>query len=83
MPLTENLTLAEAVEQIVYGANCTVCHEVRRIDLQAMLQKLGADFRLGDLRPRLRCAKCGSKKVIVTTLWKSSSTTERMTAHWR
>jgi hypothetical protein len=83
MPLAEDLTLAEAVEQIVYGADCRDCKEVRRLDLAIMRDRLGADFRVGDLRPLLTCPICGGRRIIVATHWKSATTSERMTADWK
>jgi hypothetical protein len=79
----EQLTLAEAVERIEYGANCDRCHETRRVDLARLRDRLGPDFLVGDLRPRLRCAKCGKRQVIVVTLWKAASSTDRLTQHWK
>lgn len=77
------LTLADAVELIVYGASCNRCHETRRIDLVQLRDRLGPQFLLDDIRPRLRCSKCGTRKVITVTLWTSATSTATMSAHLR
>jgi len=79
----EQLTLAEAVELIVYDANCKRCHVTRRIDLAQLRDQLGQEFLVGDVRPRLRGSKCGSRDVIVVTLWQSASSTASITSHWK
>jgi hypothetical protein len=79
----ERPTLAEAVELIVYGASCNRCHETRRVDLAQLRDRLGPQVLVGDIRPRLRCATCGNRKIIVVTLWQSASSTSSMTAHWK
>jgi hypothetical protein len=79
----EELTLALAAELIYYGANCRACKETRSIDLAALAEKLGGDFLVRDVRPRLRCGKCGARSVIVTTLWKDASSSERLKQHWK
>jgi len=77
------LTLAEAVEKIVYGASCDRCHETRRIDLAKLRDRFGREFLVENIRPRLRCAKCGNRKVIVATLWQSASSTDALSADWK
>jgi hypothetical protein len=79
----EQLTLAEASDLIHYGASCNRCHETRRIDLAKLAERLGPHFMVGDIRRRLRCSKCGTRKVIIVTLWKSSTSSEAMMAHWK
>lgn len=78
-----DLTLAQAVERIEYGAGCGTCREVRRINLQHLRETLGDSFLVRDIRPRLVCRRCGSREIIVTTLWKSATSTERLMAHWK
>jgi hypothetical protein len=53
----EQLTLAEAVELIVYGASCSQCQETRRVDLAQLRDRLGSGVLLGEIRPRFRCAR--------------------------
>lgn len=79
----EQLTLAEAVELIAYGASCNRCHETRRVDLAKLRDRLGPHIRVGDIRARLRCSTCGNRKIIVVTLWQSASSTSSMSAHWK
>jgi hypothetical protein len=83
MKTAEQLTLAEAVELIVYGASCDRCHETRRVDLAKLRDRLGPQFPVCDIRLRLRCSKCGTRKVIVVTLWQSASSTASLMAHWK
>lgn len=78
----DDLTMKEAVDQIYYGANCRDCQEVRRVDLSQMLQIIGPYALVRDLRPRLRCRKCGGKQIVVTTLWKNSTVAVDMMKHW-
>jgi hypothetical protein len=79
----EQLTLAEAVEQIYYGACCNTCRATRRIDLAKILERLGPRFLIRDVRAQLRCQTCGSRKVVITTLWKESSMSDRMIEQWK
>ncbi len=59
----EQLTLAEAVELIVYGASCNRCHETRSVDLTQLRDRLGPHFLVGERsRPGLFCTRlhiCG------------------------
>lgn len=72
-----SLTLAEAVSELVYLIECAACKHKTQIDLAAMATKLGDGFRVQDLRPRLKCAQCGSRNTIATTLWISATTTNQ------
>lgn len=71
------MTLAEAVSELVYLIECSACKHKARIDLTAMAAKLGDSFLVDDLRPRLKCAQCGSRNTIATTLWISATTTNQ------
>jgi hypothetical protein len=58
------LKLDESVGQIYFGASCEDCrHGLRRIDVSRLVAQLGPDVLVQDVRPRLRCAKCGGKRV--------------------
>lgn len=70
------MTLGRAAQEKVYLIECRACKHKAQIDLALMAQALGESFPLEDLRPKLKCARCGSKKTISTTLWKSATTTE-------
>lgn len=74
---------AEAADLIYYGASCETCCETRRIDLLKIRDQLGPDVLVQDIRKRLRCRKCGTRKVIITTLWQSATTAASMMAHWK
>lgn len=78
-----DLTLAEAVDHIYYGASCETCRSVRRIDLNRMLAEMGPDALVRDIRPRLACAKCGGKEIISVTLWKAATTSHLLMADWK
>jgi len=82
MKSADDLTLAEAVDLIVYGANCRACKETRQIDLHQLLERFGPDFIVYKILPKLRCTKCGSRQIICVTLWKEAATTERLMEHW-
>jgi hypothetical protein len=69
-------TLGQAAREQVYLIECKDCKHHAQVDLVAMAASLGESFPLADLRPRLKCAKCGSRDTISTTLWKSSTATE-------
>jgi hypothetical protein len=72
------MTLGQAALEQVYLIECTACKHHAQVDLKLMAASLGESFPLADLRPRLRCSECGSKKTISTTLPKSASKTEEM-----
>lgn len=48
-----------------YSASCQSCLRKVRISLVRLRSQLGDDFPLGDVRPRLKCSTCGSRKIIV------------------
>jgi hypothetical protein len=80
----DSLTLEQAAELIHYGADCRICQDgIRRIDLHALIEKLGPDFKLGDVRPLLRCSRCGQKRVIVSMPRKDATTTQRQIERWK
>jgi hypothetical protein len=81
--LAEQLTIAEGRELIYYGASCNRCHETRRVDLAQLAERLGPQFTVGHIRQRLRCAKCGNRRVIIVTLWKDATSSASMMAHWK
>lgn len=76
------MTLGRAAKEQVYLIECTACKHRAKIDLVLMAQSLGESFPLADLRPRLKCARCGSKKTISTTLWLSSTATDAFVKRW-
>ena len=61
-------TLAELIcEDMTVTAYCQSagCHHKQAIDLRRLAEKFGPDARAmaSDLRPWLRCSKCGGKDV--------------------
>lgn len=80
---SNDLTLAEAVDQIFYGASCEDCHEVRRIDLSKLVASLGPDFLVGDVLSRLRCSVCDGRHIISVKLRKDATNTERLMERWK
>jgi hypothetical protein len=78
----DDLTLQEAIEKIFYGAECRRCKEVRHVKLVRLVPVLGLNFKVRDIRRRLKCSKCGNKEIIVTTHWKASTTSQQLIANW-
>jgi hypothetical protein len=76
------MNLGQAWPEIVYTANCLHCHEIRRVDLKAMAERLGQDFPLLKLRERLKCQKCERKRITIATRWKSSGTSVDVLQRW-
>lgn len=58
-------TLADA-EKYVYKAECSRCHHNQEIDLAALRISLGPDFKIDNIRERLRCSECGQTDSIVS-----------------
>jgi hypothetical protein len=81
--LAHLLTLEEAVALIVYGATCERCKETRRVDLANLRDRLGPDVLVRDVRKRLRCRACGSRRVITATVWKDSPSADSIVVHWK
>jgi hypothetical protein len=81
--VAEDLTLAEAVDQIYYGASCENCKETRQVDLQKLIDRFGPAFKVRGIVKRLRCKKCSGKNVRSVTLWKESTMNARLMAHWK
>lgn len=67
------LTLGEAARDYVYSASCSACRYNSRIDLDALAGRLGADFPLRELRKRLRCSQCRSRRIIISLVPRSMS----------
>lgn len=58
------LKLGEAAEGWMSTAHCRQCKHTREIDLQALVERLGADFPVRGIRQRLRC-QCGARDPII------------------
>lgn len=52
-------------EKMKLTAHCSSCNNTQDLDLEALKTKLGPDTPAmeWDLRPKLRCSRCRSKKV--------------------
>jgi hypothetical protein len=68
---SSNGTIGECIT-LGYGirATCLACWHARELDLPALAERLGPGHGAlhDDLVPRLRCAKCGSKRIALTAL---------------
>lgn len=51
-------------------ATCVACRNHRELDVPELAARLGPDHGAlhQDLAPKLRCAKCGSKRIALTML---------------
>ncbi|RWB65449.1 hypothetical protein [Mesorhizobium sp.] len=49
-------------------AGCLDCHRHRNLDLAALRDRLGADAPAmeWDMRPRMKCAECGGRRITLT-----------------
>lgn len=48
---------------------CCACRSMRQIDLAMLLDRLGAAFRIGQVRHRLRCRDCGGRECEIRLIW--------------
>jgi hypothetical protein len=53
--------LGQVDDSFYYAASRTSCKHHARLSLVRLRQKLGGDYRLADVRQRLRCRQCGSR----------------------
>ena len=52
-------TLSELIESFhLYGV-CEPCDRMDKIDLPALVDALGGDYPVQDVRKRIRCKQCG------------------------
>ena len=51
-------TLKDLSEQFYLYAICEDCQRIEQLDLVALIEELGADFKVGELRSRLLCRSC-------------------------
>lgn len=62
-------TLQELIDAgMAITASCLDCRRSREIDLPALRDRLGPDASVmeWDLRPKMKCALCGGKRVVLT-----------------
>jgi hypothetical protein len=64
----ETAKLSDVDDSYYYAADCQSCLRSRRLSLARLRAALGDDYPLKDIRPRLKCATCGSKAMIITFL---------------
>jgi hypothetical protein len=64
----ETAALAHVDDSYYYGAFCGKCKHTARLSLVKLRARLGDDFPLKDVRPRLRCRRCRSRHMVVTFL---------------
>ena len=77
-------SLAEALDCLDFGASCNDCKKgAHRLDAKQLLKRLRPNILVQDIRLRLRCSKGGDKNVMLTTLWKGATMSERMLEHWK
>jgi hypothetical protein len=64
----ETAALAHVDDSYYYGAFCGKCKHTARLSLVKLRGRLGDDFPLKDVRPRLRCRRCRSRHIVITFL---------------
>jgi hypothetical protein len=64
----ETAALAHVDDSYYYGAYCGKCKHTARLSLVKLRARLGDDFPLRDVRPRLRCRRCRSRHIVITFL---------------
>jgi len=80
-PLT-SMTLGQAAKELIYLVECKTCKRQARIDLNAMAQRLGNDNPLAWLKPKLKCSACQSSQFVITTYFKSATTSDAVMRKW-
>jgi hypothetical protein len=61
-------TLADLSPRNRLDAHCTWCRHSRQLDVRKLIERYGA-LGLGELRGRLRCHRCGERKLQVILSW--------------
>lgn len=74
-------TLAQAVRELIYLVDCK-CGQQARIDLRALEKRYGPTYPLSKVKGKLKCSKCGGRSFIITTLWKSATTSIEAMRRW-
>jgi hypothetical protein len=64
----ETAALAHVDDSYYYGAYCGKCKHTARLSLVKLRARLGDNFPLRDVRPRLRCRLCWSRHIVITFL---------------
>jgi hypothetical protein len=71
-PIVSVTTLADLSPRNRLDAHCTRCRYSRRLDVQELIAKYGP-LRIGELRERLRCNRCGARRPQVILGWDNLS----------
>lgn len=64
-PTLQTARLGELDHAFYYAAECQDCHYRVRLSLVRLRSQLGDDFPLIDLRSRLKCSQCGSRRIVI------------------
>lgn len=67
-PRYEDAKLGELDDRYYFAANCQACQHSARLSLVRLRAQLGDDFPLFDVRPRLKCTRCGSRAIVASFL---------------
>jgi hypothetical protein len=64
----ETALLKDVTDDYYFGCSCQSCLHTARLSLSKLRAHLGADFALINIRERLKCQICSSRKVTITFL---------------
>lgn len=64
-PTLDTAKLSQVDDSFYYAASCNSCHHSVRLSLVKLRADLGDDFLLADVRTRLKCCQCGSRRIII------------------
>jgi hypothetical protein len=64
----ETATLAQVDDRYYFAAECSACHHHVRLSLVKLRARLRDAFPVVDVRPRLRCRLCGSRRIVISFL---------------
>lgn len=62
----EAAKLREVDDTYYFGVSCSDCQRRRRLSLVRLRTMLGDDYLVVDIRKRMKCATCHSKKIIIS-----------------
>ena len=62
MAFLTNITIGDLDDCYELCRDCRACRTMRPLPLPAQLERLGAAFRIGQVRRRLRCQDCGGRE---------------------
>jgi hypothetical protein len=64
----ETSALKDVTDDYYYGCSCQSCLHTARLSLSKLRSHLGDNFPIRNIRHRLKCQICGSRKVTITFL---------------